>query len=151
MPSNHLILCRPLFLLLSIVPSNSAFSNESTLHIRCPKYWSFSFSISPSNEYSGFPLGLTSLISLQSKELSRVVSNTTVQMHQFFVSCSATSNSLQPYGLLCPWNFPGKNTGVGCYSLLQGILLTQRSNPSIAMYILEMGRENQDEGWDHIC
>ena len=83
MPSNHLILCRPLFLLLSIVPSNSAFSNESTLHIRCPKYWSFSFSISPSNEYSGFPLGLTSLISLQSKELSRIFS-ITVQKHQFF-------------------------------------------------------------------
>ena len=83
MPSNHLILCRPLFLLLSIVPSNSAFSNESALHIRCPKYWSFSFSISPSNEYSGFPLGLTSLISLQSKELSRIFS-ITVQKHQFF-------------------------------------------------------------------
>ena len=53
MPSNHLILCRPLLLLPSIFPSNSVFSNESTLHISSPKYWSFSFSISPSNEYSG--------------------------------------------------------------------------------------------------
>ena len=53
MPSNHLILCRPLFLLPSIFPSIRAISNESVLHIRGPKYWSFSFSISPSNEYSG--------------------------------------------------------------------------------------------------
>ena len=53
MPSNHLILCHPLFFLASIFPSMRAFSNESALHIRWPKYWSFSFSISPSNEYSG--------------------------------------------------------------------------------------------------
>ena len=53
MPSNHLILCRPLFLLPSILPSIRVFSNESALYIRWPKYWSFSFSISPSNEYSG--------------------------------------------------------------------------------------------------
>ena len=53
MPSNRLILCRPLLLLLSIFPSISVFSNESVVCIRCPKYWSFSFNISPSNEYSG--------------------------------------------------------------------------------------------------
>ena len=53
MPSSHLILCRPLLLLPSIFPSIRGFSNESALHIRWPKYWSFSFSISPSNEYSG--------------------------------------------------------------------------------------------------
>ena len=53
MPSNHLILCHPLFLLPSIFPSIRVFSNESVLSIRWPKYWSFSFSISPSNEYSG--------------------------------------------------------------------------------------------------
>ena len=61
MPSSHLILCRPLLLLPSIFPSIRVFSNESVLHIRCPKYWSFSFSISPSNEYSGlisFRMGL---------------------------------------------------------------------------------------------
>ena len=52
MPSNHLILCHPLLMPL-IFPSIRVFSNESALHIRCPKYWSFSFSISPSNEYSG--------------------------------------------------------------------------------------------------
>ena len=53
MLSNHLILCHPLLLLLSIFPSIKVFSNESVLHIRWPKYWSFSFNISPSNEYSG--------------------------------------------------------------------------------------------------
>jgi len=53
MPSNRLILCHPLLLLPSIFPSNRGFSNESVLQIRWPKYWSFSFSISPSNEYSG--------------------------------------------------------------------------------------------------
>ena len=52
MPSNHLILCRPLLLLPSIFPSIRVFPNKSVLHIRWPKYWSFSFSISPSNEYS---------------------------------------------------------------------------------------------------
>ena len=53
MPSNHLILCRPLLFPPSIFPSIKVFSSESVLHIRWPKYWSFSFSISPSNEYSG--------------------------------------------------------------------------------------------------
>ena len=53
MPSNHLILCRPLLLPPSIFPSSRVFSNECVLHIRWPKYWSFSFSISPFNEYSG--------------------------------------------------------------------------------------------------
>ena len=53
MPYNHLILCCPLLLLPSIFPNIRVFSNESVLHIRWPKYWSFSFSISPSNEYSG--------------------------------------------------------------------------------------------------
>ena len=53
MPSSHLILCRPLLLLPSVFPSTRVFSSESALRIRWPKYWSFSFSISPSNEYSG--------------------------------------------------------------------------------------------------
>ena len=53
MPSNHLTLCRPLLLLPSVFPSIRVFFSESVLHIRWPKYWSFSFSISPSNEYSG--------------------------------------------------------------------------------------------------
>ena len=84
MPSNHLILCCPLLLPPSIFPSIRVFSNESVLRIRWPKYGSFSFSISPSNAYSGlisFQMGWW--ISLQSKGLSRVFSNTTVQKHQF--------------------------------------------------------------------
>ena len=71
-------------LLPSIFPRIRVFSNESILHNRWPKYWSFSFNISPSNEYLGFPLGLTGWIYLQSKGLSRVFSNTTAQRHQFF-------------------------------------------------------------------
>ena len=83
MPSNHLILCRFLFLLPTIFPSIRVFSNESTLRIWRPKYWRFSTSLS--NAYSGLiPLGLTGVISLLSKGLSRVFSSTTVQKHQFF-------------------------------------------------------------------
>ena len=82
MPSNHLTLCRPLLFLPSISPSIRVFSNESALCIRWPKYWSFS--ISPSNEYSGLISFRIGVISLLSKGLSRVFSNTTVQKHQFF-------------------------------------------------------------------
>ena len=89
MPSNHLILCHPLLLLPSIFPSIRVFSNESALRIRWTKYWSFSFSISPSNEHPGlisFRMDWLDLWMdwLQSKGLSRVFSNTTVQQHQFF-------------------------------------------------------------------
>ena len=73
MPSNHLILCHPL-LLPSISPSTRVFSNESALRIRWPKYWSFSFDISPSNDFKDwFLLGWTGWISLQSNRLSRVL------------------------------------------------------------------------------
>ena len=68
MPFNCLILCRPLLFLPSIFPSIRVFSNESALHIRWPKYWSFSFSISPSNEYSGlisFRMGWLDLLAVQ--------------------------------------------------------------------------------------
>ena len=85
MPSNHLILCCSFLLLPSIFPSIRVFSDKSVLCIRWPKYQSFSFSISPSHEYSGLiSLGWTGLISLQSKGLSSVFTNTKVQMHQFF-------------------------------------------------------------------
>ena len=95
MPSNHLILCRPHLLLPSIFPSIRVFSNESALCIRWPKYWSFSFNISPSNEHPGLiSFRWTGLISLQSKGLSRVFSNTIVQKHQFFCTqLSLESNS----------------------------------------------------------
>ena len=85
MPSNHLILCRPLLLLPSIFPSIRVFSNESILLIRWQSTGvSASESVLPMNIQDWFPLGWTGWISLQSKELSRVFSNTTVQKHQFF-------------------------------------------------------------------
>ena len=94
-------------LLPSIFPSIRVFSNESVLRIRWPKYWSFSFNISPSTEYSGwFPLGWTSWISLQSEGLSRVFSNTTVQKHQFFsAQLSSQSNChIHTWPLEKPWS-----------------------------------------------
>ena len=85
MSSNYLTLCHPLLLPPSIFPSIRVFSNEPVLRIRWPKYWSFSFSISPSNEYIGLiSFRIDSWISLLSKGLSRYFSNTTVQKHQFF-------------------------------------------------------------------
>ena len=85
MPTNHLILCCPLLLLPSILPSIRVFSNESALCTRSPNIGvSASTSVFPVNIQDWFSLGWTSWISLQSKGLSRVFSNTTVQKHQFF-------------------------------------------------------------------
>ena len=95
MPSSHLILYRPLLLLPPIPPSIRVFSNESTLRMKWPRYWSFSFSISPSKEYPGLiSFRMDWLISWKSKGLSRVFSNTTLQKHQFFsTQLSSQSNS----------------------------------------------------------
>ena len=98
-------------------PIIMVFSNESALRIRWPKYWSFSFSISPSNEYSG-------LISLQSKGLSSYYSRIN-QMHCYYYLLIRVWFFVTPWTpwtparLLCPWNFLGKNTGVGYHFLLQ--------------------------------
>ena len=95
MPSNYLVLCRPLLLLPSIFPSIRVFSNESVLPIRWPKFWSFSFNISPSNEYSGlifFRMDWLDLLAIQGT--LKVFSNTTVQKHQFFsTQLASQSNS----------------------------------------------------------
>ena len=95
MPSNHLIICHPLLLLPPIPPSIRVFSNETTLCMRWPKYWSLaSASVLPMNTQDWSALGWTGWISLQSKGLLRVFSNTTVQKHQFFVTqLSSPSNS----------------------------------------------------------
>ena len=85
MPSNHLIFCHPLLLLLSVFPSIRVFSNESALHIRWPNYWSFIFNISPSNEYSGlisFRMDWLDVLAVQ--ETLKIFSNTTVQKQHFF-------------------------------------------------------------------
>ena len=102
MPSNHLILCHPLLLLPSILPSIRVFSNESVLHIGWPKYWSFSFSISPSNKYSGlisFRIDWFDLLSVQgslpssptpqlktinSSALSFLYSSTLISIHDYW-------------------------------------------------------------------
>ena len=95
MPSNHLILCRPLLLLPSIFPGIRVFFNESTLCIRWPKYWSFSFHISPSNEHPGlisFRMDWLDLLAVQGTLKSLL--HTTVQTHQFFsAQPSSQSNS----------------------------------------------------------
>ena len=102
MPSSHLILCHPLLLLPSIFPGIRVFSSELVLRIRWPKYWSFSFNISPSNEYSGLiSFRMTGLISLQSKGLSRVFYNTTVQ----------SISSSVPYFFIVQLSHPYMTTG----------------------------------------
>ena len=116
MPSNHLILCRPLLLLPSIFPSIRVFSNESALRIRWAKYWSFSFNISPTNEHPGLiSFRMDGWISLESKGLSRVFSNTTVQKPQFFgTQLSLIVQLSHPYMTtgktiaLTRWTFVGK-------------------------------------------
>ena len=96
MPFSHLILCHPLFLLPPIPPSIRVFSNELTLRMRWPKYWSFSLSIIPSKEHPrmiSFRMDWLDLLAVQGT-LSRVFSNTTVQKHQFFsTQLSSQSNS----------------------------------------------------------
>ena len=85
MPSNHLIVCHPLLLLPSVFPSIRVFSDESVLHIRWPKYWSFSFNISPPNKHPGqisFRMDWLDLLAVQGT--LKVFCNTTVQTHQFF-------------------------------------------------------------------
>ena len=97
MPSNHLILCCPLFLLPSIFPSIRVFSNESILHIRWPKYWSFSFSISPSNENSGltsFRMDWLDLLAVQGTPRSLLQHRSSKASIIWFVSGSVQFNSV---------------------------------------------------------
>ena len=115
MPSNHLILCHSLLLMPSIFPRIRVFSNELALYIRWPKYWSFSSSIHTSVNIQGwFPLGLTGLITLPSKGLSRVFSSTTVWRHLFFgtqpfyVQLSHLYMTVGKAIALTIWTFVGK-------------------------------------------
>ena len=98
MASSHLFLCRPLLLLPPIPPSIRVFSNESTLHIRWPEYWSFSFSISPSNEHPGlFPLEWTGWIPLQSKGLKSLLQHHSSKVSIFWHSAFFTVQLSHPY------------------------------------------------------
>ena len=116
MPSSHLILCRPLLLLPPIPPSIRVFSNEPTLHMKWPKYWSFSFSISPSNEYSGlisFRMDWLDLLAVQGTLKSLL------QHHSpkpSVLQCSAF--------FMVQLSHPYMSTGMGCHFLLQRIFLT---------------------------
>ena len=103
MPSSHLILCHLVLLLPSIFPSIRAFSSESVLHIRWPKYWSFSFSISPSNEYLGLISFRMNWLDLLAVQVSRVFSSTSVQKHQFLGAqlYSPTLTSIRDYRKNC--------------------------------------------------
>ena len=116
MPSNHLILCRPLLLPPSVVPSIRVFSNESVLHITWPKYWSFSFNISPSNEYSGmisFRMDWLDLLAVQGTLKSLLQHHSSkasiLRRSAFFIA--QLSHPYMTTGktiTLTRWNFVGK-------------------------------------------
>ena len=126
MPSNHVILRHPLFLLPSIFPSIRVFPIESILCFRWPMYWiSASASVLPMNIQGWFPLGLIGLISLQSKGQSGVFSNITVQKHQFFsaqFSYSPTLTSVHDYWKNHRWTFVGKVTFL-LFNMLSGFVI----------------------------
>ena len=116
MPSNHLILCCPLLLLPSIFPSIRVFSNDSVLHIRWPKYWSFSFSISSSNEYSGltsFRMDWLDLLAIQGNFKSLLQhhsSKASILWHSafFIVQLSHPYTTTGKTIALTRWNLAGK-------------------------------------------
>jgi len=116
MPSNHLILCHPLLLLPSILPSITVFSNESLPHLRWPKYWSFSFSISPSNAYSGlisFRMDWLDLLAVQVTPKSRLQhhsSKASILQHSafFIVQLSHPYMTTGKTIALTSWTFVGK-------------------------------------------
>ena len=116
MPSNHLILCRPLLLPPSFFPSIRVFSNESVLHIRWPNYWSFSFNISPSNEYSGlisFRMNWLDLLAVQGtlKSLSQHRSSkASILLHSVFFTVQLSHPYMTTGEIiaLTRWTFVGK-------------------------------------------
>ena len=116
MPSNHRILCHPLLFLPSISPSIRGFSNEPALHVRWPKYWSFSFSLSPSNEYSGlisFRMDWFDIFAVQGTLKSRLKhhsSKTSVLQHSafFMVQPSHPYTTTGKTVTLTIWTFLGK-------------------------------------------
>ena len=114
MPSNHLIFCRSLLLPPSIFPSVGVFSNESALQIRWPKYWSLSFSITSSSEYSILPCSAFIIVQLSHPYMTtrKTIAFTAAKSLQ---SCPTLC---EPTRLLCTWNFPGKSTRVGYHFLL---------------------------------
>ena len=130
MPSKHLILCHPLLLWPSIFPSIRVFSNKSALHIRWPKYWSFSFNISPSNEYSGlisFRMDWLNLLAVQGtlKSLLQHSSNPSICQHSAFIIVQLS----HPYMTtgktitLTRWTFVGKVMSL-LFNMLSRLVIT---------------------------
>jgi len=147
MPSNHLILCHSLLLLPSIFPSIRVFSNESVLHIRWPKYWSFSFSISPSSEYSGlisFRMDWLDLLAVQGtlKSLQHHSSKASI------LQCSAffTVQLSHPYMTtgktiaLTRWTFVGKVMSL-LFNMLCRLVITFLPRSNVTIVSLKKGRE----------
>ena len=115
MPSNHLILCHPLLLLPSVFPSIRAFSNESALHIRWPKYWSFSFNINPSKEPPGlisFRKDWLDLLAVQGTLKSLLQHNSSKAP---ILQCSAFFTKWQPTPVFLPGESQGWGSLVGCH------------------------------------
>ena len=130
MPSNHIILCCPLLLPPSIFLSIRVFSNESVLHIRCPKYWSFSLNISPSDEYQDwFPLGQTGWISLLSKGLERLLQHHSLKASVLRHSAFLTVQFSHPYMItgktiaFTRWTFVGKVMSL-LFNILSSLVIT---------------------------
>jgi len=121
MPSNPLILYYPLLLPPSVFPSITVFSNESVLRIRWPKYWSFSFSISHSNEYSGlisFRMDWLDLLAVQ-RALKSLLQHHSSKASVLSVQLFETPWTVATR-LLCAWDSPGTSIGIGSHFLLQG-------------------------------
>ena len=131
MPSSHLILCRPLLLTPSIFPSIRVFSNESVLHIKWPKYWSFSFNISPSKEYSGlisFRMDWLDLLAVQRtlKSLSQHHSSKTSILWCsafFIVQLSHSYMTTVKTIVLTRWTFVGKVMSL-IFNMLSRLVIT---------------------------
>ena len=131
MPSNHLILCLPLLLLPSIFPSIRVFSNESVLHLRWPKYWNFSFSISPSNKYSGlisFRTDWFDLLAVQGilkNLLQHRSSKASILQHStfFMVQISLPYKTTGKNTALTRWTFVGKVMSL-LFNMLSRLVIT---------------------------
>ena len=143
MPSSHLILGRPLLLLPPIPPSIRVFSNESTLLMRWPEYWSFSFSIIPSKEIPrliSFRMDWLDLLAVQGTLKSLLQhhrSKASILWHSAFFTVQLSHRVqlfVTPWTVAHQtplWDSPGKNSGACCHALLQGLFLTQGLNPCL--------------------
>ena len=118
LPSNHPILCRPLLLLPPVLPSIRVFSTESALHIRWPKYWSFSFSVSPSSDYSGLlSIRIDCSQSLQSKGVSK-----SVLQHHSLKTSSLQCSAFFIVQLLHPYMTTGKTTALTIWTFVSKVM-----------------------------